>query len=109
LAKQVFDVTESVPSAYRFDLTIQLRKAALSVPTNLAEGCATHYSKELVQFISVAKRSVSETRYLLLFAQERGLVEAGKFAEIDGGYEEVSRMLGGLQRSLRLVSASARL
>ena len=71
LAQEVFRLTDTFPKKYLFDLTAQLRRAALSVPTNIAEGCAASYSKELVQFLNIAKRSVSEVQYLLLFASEQ--------------------------------------
>ena len=100
LAQEVFRLTDTFPKKYLFDLTAQLRRAALSVPTNLAEGCATSYSKELVQFLNIAKRSVSEVQYLLLFASEQNLLSTDRLSEIDARYEEVNRMLGGLRRSL---------
>ena len=100
LAQEVFNITEAFPRSYRFDVTTQLRRAALSVPTNLAEGCAAGHSKELTQFINIAKRSVSETQYLLWFACERALVKEDWYRVLDERYEEVNRMLGGLKRSL---------
>ena len=100
LAREVFQLTDGFPRPYAFDLTTQLRKAALSVPTNIAEGCATSHSKELIQFLSIAKRSVSEVQYLLLFAHEQCLLKEERFQEFDHRYEEVNRMLGGLKRSL---------
>ncbi len=106
LAKEIFDLTEVFPRPYLYDLTSQLRRAALSVPTNIAEGCAAGHSKELMQFLNVSKRSVSETQYLLLFASEQGLLRDGRFQEFDSRYEEVNRMLGGLKRSLKNAKSS---
>jgi four helix bundle protein len=104
LAQEVFSLTDVFPRKYLFDLTAQLRRAALSVPTNLAEGSASSHSKELVQFVNVAKRSVSEVQYLLLFALEQRLLQNDRFEALDGGYEELHRMLGGLKRSLGKVT-----
>lgn len=111
LAGQVFVLTEKFPREYLFDLTAQLRRAALSVPTNLAEGSAASSTKELLQFVSIAKRSASETQYLLLFASERRLLTDQQFSDLDLRYDEVGRMLSGLKRSLnerRLTTALAR-
>lgn len=51
----------SFPHKYAYDLTNQLRRSALSIPTNLAEGSASPHTKELLQFINIANRSLSET------------------------------------------------
>ena len=101
LTKDVFSLTDGFPRRYLFDLTAQLRRAALSIPTNIAEGCASSSSKELLQFVNVSKRSVSEVQYLLFFAFEQALIEEDQFHELDAKYEQVNRMLGGLRRSLR--------
>ncbi|MBI4356229.1 MAG: four helix bundle protein [Candidatus Omnitrophica bacterium] len=108
LAHRVFDLTETFPRSYLFDLTSQLRRAALSVPTNLAEGCATSHTKELLQFINVARRSVSETLYLLLFAFRRELLKAPLHEQLRGSYEEVVHMLTGLTHSLRTSNTAKR-
>ena len=100
LAKELFKLTDGFPPRYLFDLTAQLRRAALSIPTNLAEGCAAGSSKELLQFLNIAKRSVSEVQYLLYFAAGQDLVETEVIQQFDNRYEEVNRMLGGLRRSL---------
>jgi len=101
LAQEIFRLSDTFPRKYAFDITAQLRRAALSVPTNIAEGCAASSSKELVQFLSISKRSVSEVQYLLLFAAEQGLLGEDRYRELDARYEEIHRMLGGLRRSLR--------
>ena len=84
LAQKVFDLTEKFPKMYLYDLTNQLRRAALSTPTNIAEGCASFHSKEFLQFLNISRRSLSETRYLLGFGSRRSLVtqEARKDFEL---------------------------
>ena len=101
LAHQVFDLTEGFPRPYLFDLTSQLRRAVLSVPTNIVEGSACAHTRELLQFINVAQRSLRETQYLLLFSLRRELITVPQQEALNGSYEEVHRMLGGLHRSLR--------
>ena len=101
LAHQLFDLTDAFPKRYLFDLTSQLRRAALSVPANIVEGSATSHTKELIQFINVARRSLRETQYLLRFALRRELITVAQYELLEPGYEEVPRMLNGLTRSLR--------
>jgi len=75
LAFRVFDLTEEFPRAYQYDLTSQLRRAGLSIPTNIAEGSASFHSGELLQFLNLSRRSLSETHYLLYFACRRKLIK----------------------------------
>ena len=100
-AHQVFDLTETFPRRYLFDLTGQLRRAALSVPTNIVEGSATTHTKELLQFLNVATRLERETQYLLLFSLRRELMPTGQYESLTKTYEEIHWMLNGLARSLR--------
>ena len=101
LAHQVFNLTETFPRRYLVDLTSQLRRAALSVPANIVEGSASFHTKELLQAINIARRSVRETQYLLLFAARRELIPVVEHQRLTEEYEEVHRMLSGLTRSLR--------
>lgn len=101
LALKVFDLTEDSRSSHRYDLLPQLRRAALSIPTNIAEGCATPHTRELLQFINIAQRSASETQYLLLFAKERHVITEEQFGELSEQCREVERMLHGLTKSLK--------
>ena len=105
LASRVFDLTEKFPRSYLYDLTNQLRRAALSVPTNLAEGCASAHTKELLQFINVSRRSLSETSYLLDFAFRRDLMKAEQMKEVESLCDETGRMLTALDKSLRVKQA----
>lgn len=101
LTLRIFDLTDRFPRVYLYDLTSQLRRAALSVPTNIAEGCASSHSGELLQFLNIAKRSLSETQYLLYFAGRRNLLTTEELKELELVSEEVSKMLTGLMKSIR--------
>lgn len=101
LAFKVFDLVETFPRRYLYDLTSQLRRAALSVPTNIAEGCASFHSGEFLQFLNVSRRSLSETHYLLNFACRRKLLKQSELFELEAIAEEVSKMLNALAKSIR--------
>jgi four helix bundle protein len=101
LAFEVFDLTETSPRRYLYDLTSQLRRASLSVPTNIAEGCASFHSGEFLQFLNVSRRSLSETNYLLYFASRRNLIKPNKLLDLESICEEISKMLNALAKSIR--------
>jgi four helix bundle protein len=101
LAHKVFDMTESFPKVYLYDLVSQLRRAALSVPTNIAEGCASFHSSEFLQFLNIARRSLSETQYLIGFASRRHLIQQSELVEVESLSTEVSKMLNSLITSIR--------
>lgn len=100
LAHKVFDLTGRFPKEYLYDLTSQLRRSALSVPTNIAEGCASLHTKEFIQFLNISRRSLSETRYLLDFAFRRALVEAEEFKALETLVDDTGKMTNSLLRSL---------
>jgi len=100
LAHEIFSITQRFPRSYLYDLTTQLRRAALSVPANIAEGSASMHSKELMQSLNVARRSLAETRYLLLFAREEGLIPAEIYEKLAEACVSVGRMLTSLLRSI---------
>jgi len=108
LAKCVFILTDRFPKKYLYDLTSQLRRAALSVPTNIAEGCASEHSCELLQFLNIAYRSLSETEYLVEFAVSMELLSDGDFNKIQALCRETGRMLNALSSSIKNKKASSK-
>ena len=100
LAFDVFRLTDRFPSSYRYDLSSQLRRATLSVPTNIAEGCASRHTREFLQFLNIARRSLSETQYLLHFATRCELLNNAQYANLISSTEDISKMLNGLIKSL---------
>jgi four helix bundle protein len=106
LAFKVFDLTDKYPRQYMYDLTNQLRRAVLSVPTNIAEGCASFHTKEFLQFLNVARRSLSETKYLIDFSHRRGLIGDDERTGIDALADSVGKQINALVRSLRSKESS---
>ena len=98
LVKNIYQVTRSFPQEEIYGLTAQMRRAAVSVPSNLAEGAARTGRKEFAQFLSIAKGSLSELETQLLISAELGYLD-GKHAVFEL-VEEVSRLLAGLHKSL---------
>jgi four helix bundle protein len=100
LALQVYEATERWPRSERFELTTQARRAALSVPANIAEGVGRHGARELRRYINVARASLTELSYLLRFARDRGLLVQQDFVWLDDLRNRVGRLTWGMLRAM---------
>jgi four helix bundle protein len=83
LALRVYEVTDHWPINERYGLTAQIRRAALSAPTNIAEGTAKRGSRELRRYLDIALGSLSEVSYLLRFSRDRGILAGADFDDLD--------------------------
>jgi four helix bundle protein len=79
LALEVYRVTEEWPSCERYQLTAQTRRAALSAPTNIAEGAAKRGVREFRRYLDISLGSLSELSYLLRFSKDRGILNPESF------------------------------
>jgi four helix bundle protein len=93
LAKQVYSLTRSFPFDERFGLVAQMRRAAVSVPSNIAEGQARHGKKEFVHFLSHSEGSLAELDTQLALAMELG------YPRDPNVYQSIA-LVGELQRTL---------
>ena len=100
LTIQVYRVTNIFPSDERFGLTSQLRRAAASVPTNIAEGCGRDSERELARFMSIAAGSASEAEYQLLLACDLDYMQDEKYRGLNQEVNEVKRMLNSFIQKL---------
>ena len=100
LAKLIYRLTQSFPSAEKFGLVAQMRRAAVSIPSNLAEGQARRTTGEFVQFISHAEGSVAELDTQLILSIELEVCERARVAAAFELIGELRRMLNGLRRKL---------
>jgi four helix bundle protein len=82
-------------------LVVHLRKSAISVPSNIAEGCGRESERELAQFLSIAAGSASETEYQLLLARDLGYLPPEAHRQLDDQVNEVKRMLNSFLQKLR--------
>jgi four helix bundle protein len=99
LAFQIYRLTETFPKHETFGLTSQIRRAALSIPTNIVEGYARKSKKELAQFINVALGCLAETEYLLDFSKTLNYPKTNT-SGIEKLLEEVGKLLWSFYRSL---------
>lgn len=97
LTLAIYDLTKSFPTEERFGLISQLRRAASSVPTNIAEGSKRRTASEFARFLNVAEGSLSEVEYLLLLGRDVRYAEAGKVDPLFKEISEIARMLYALR------------
>ena len=108
LVLSVYRMTTGFPLNERYGLTSQVRRAALSVPTNIAEGSKRITSQEYARFLNIAEASLAETEYLQMVSRDLGYITtimADKaFLEIS----ELSRMLHGLRKNVEVAAVTTR-
>jgi len=100
LAEQCYQATRTFPKEELFGLTSQIRRAAASVPANIAEGQARYHTKEFLNHLSMARGSLMEVETFLLLSQRVGLLTAQAVDSLLTLTDEISRMLTGLRQSL---------
>jgi four helix bundle protein len=101
LVLSVYRATAGFPSEEKYGLTSQLRRASVSIPANLAEGCGRHSDQDFARFVDFAMGSASEVEYHLLLARDLGLLDAAAHAVLDDRAVEVKRMLASFLGTLR--------
>lgn len=94
---QVYRLTKSFPSEERYGLTSQLRRAALSVPTNVAEGAKRQTNAEYARFLNIAEGSLAESEYLLMVSRDLGYLTDATSKPLLAQADEIAKMLHGLR------------
>jgi four helix bundle protein len=100
LAKGVYGLTARFPTDERFGLVSQMRRAAVSVPSNIAEGQARHGTREFLQFLSHASGSLAELETQLLLSIEMKYCVKNDAESVAGLISELQKMIAALRRTL---------
>ncbi len=100
-AEEVYRLVGSFPKGEKYGLVVQLQRAAVSVPSNIAEGHARDSTKEFLHHISVSLGSLAELETQMMLAQRLSYVEKDKLQAFLVGVDELGKMLRGLQKSLK--------
>ena len=98
LAKAVYRATSRMPAGERFGLTLQIRRATVSIPSNIAEGFGRQSRADLLKFLRIARGSLNEVSTQLELAIELGMLRTD--SNLDSLLRETDRVLQGLIRSL---------
>jgi len=100
LVVECYRITNKFPRSELYGLTSQLRRAAVSVPSNIAEGRERQHTKEFVQHLAIAYGSLAELETHLQIAQRLTYLDSRQVRQVLEKTSEVGRMLNGLRRSL---------
>jgi len=100
LVTAVYQVTKQFPKDELYGLTSQIRRSAVSIPYNIAEGECRQTSKELMQFLSIAWGSCAELETQLLIASRLGFIDTITFSNLDSLRQEVSKMIFALRKTV---------
>jgi four helix bundle protein len=97
----IYKLTEKFPKSEIYGLTSQMRRAAISIASNIAEGAARKTSKEFIQFLTIARGSISEIDTHLEIVGRLGYVSPQHIDSLDASLIELDRMLSGLVNNIR--------
>lgn len=100
LVLKIYEVTNSFPKEEIWGLTSQIRRAAVSVPSNIVEGKARGSRKDFKRFLLIARGSLEEVKYQSLLAKELKYMNEEQYEEITVMIEDVGRLLGGMIRKV---------
>ena len=100
LTIQVYQATKSFPREEIYSLTSQLRRAAMSIPSNIAEGRARGSKADYRRFLIIARGSLEETRYQLLLSKDLQYITINQYQELENKVEEISKMLNSLIKKI---------
>ena len=93
LAKQIYAITSTFPKSELLGLISQMRRATVSIPSNIAEGFSRRHAKEHSQFLRISLGSLTELETQLILSKELGFIKENRFIEISFLIEEISKML----------------
>ena len=100
LVEDVYSLTAKFPANEQFGLVSQIRRASVSVPSNIAEGSGRRSVKELVQFLHIASGSLAELETQFIIAKNLGFIAKNEYSEIEQEIQEIIRMVSALSNSI---------
>jgi four helix bundle protein len=95
LAKSIIEVAELLPSKENFAMGFQIRKSAISIPSNIAEGCGRNTTKDTLQFLYIARGSIYEVETQLILCFDLNYINQTQLDELIGQITECKKLLNG--------------
>lgn len=99
--KEVYNLIDKFPPNERFALCDQLRRAVISVPSNIAEGLSRSSVKEQIHFIEIAYASLMEVLCQMEISVDLGYISKEEFLKIESNIERIAKLLSGLRKALK--------
>ncbi|MCJ7448577.1 MAG: four helix bundle protein [Bacteroidales bacterium] len=96
LVKEIYSLTSRFPKDEIYSLTAQIKRAAISIPSNIAEGAARDSNKEYIHFLYISLGSVAELDTQLIIARDQSFINEKEFNEISEKLDSIGKMLSGL-------------
>lgn len=100
LVKAVYSATNDFPEEEKFGLTSQIRRSAVSIPSNIAEGSGRDSDKEFNHFLNIARGSTFELETQLIISGEIGILNSDELNQLSEKIDEIQRMITNLQKKL---------
>jgi len=100
LAKIIYKATDSFPAKETYGIISQMRRSAVSIPSNIAEGFMRRHNKEYKQFLYIALGSLAELETQLLLSKDLGFMKKVEIIDINAGINELNKMITGLIKCL---------
>lgn len=99
---EIYKLTKRFPKEEKYGVVSQLRRAAASVPTNIAEGVKKGTRKDYARFVNMAETSLEEAKYLILLSRDLDYISSSNYESLLSYSDEIGRMLNGLYKRLKI-------
>jgi len=100
-ALEVYSITKEFPKEEIYGVTSQIRRASISIPTNISEGCGRDSDAEFNRFLAIALGSATEVEYLLLLSKDLNYISGSKFIQFNGEINTIKKKIYTLKTKLK--------
>ncbi len=102
IVKQVYGLSQELPEEEKFGIRSQINRAAVSIPSNIAEGCSRNSENEFKRFLEIAMGSLFEVQTQLIIIQELGFIQQDRLNQIFKDLDKEAKMINSLINKIKL-------